>query len=177
MQNFMIRFCIKDADGQHQYDYSDEFIVSLDYTIGKKQGNNKIQNDLFKLFKEKIKSAVIEWFNKDAQCVRDEIEEYGYMNTFEPDPDGSDEENNAAELNWVVDNFPARCVSHIPTDIMKNNGFFNAPDPICEHEFYNDHGFLNEGCGDEIDIVQSKPKKAKKSTAKTKAKTTKKRVK
>ena len=144
MQNFMIRFSIKDSDGNNQYDYSDDFVVSLDYTIDEKKGSAKIQKELYTLFKEKIKAAVIEWYGKDAELVKDEIAQYGYMRTVEPDPDDSDEETKKKELQWVLDTFPARCVSHIPDDIMANHGFSNAPDMHCEIDFYDDGGFIND---------------------------------
>lgn len=144
MQNYTIRFSIKDADGNSSYDYSDDFIVSLDYTIDDTKGSAATQNELFKLFKEKIKAAVTEWYSKDAELVKDEISQYGYMREFEPDPDDSEEANKTNELLWVLDNFPARCVSHIPDDIMQANGFRNAPNMNCEVEFYDDNGFIND---------------------------------
>lgn len=135
---FLIRFAIKDADGQHQYDYSNDFLVDLDHEPAGKEGTKKYYKELFDAFKPKIKQAVRDWFEKDPEAVRDDIEQYGYQYDYEPDDwDGK-------EVDYAVDIFPARCVSHIPDEIMKANGFKNAPDPSMEKDFYDDLGFLND---------------------------------
>lgn len=136
-KTFLIRFAIKDADGQHQYDYSNDFLVDLDHEPTEKQGTGKYQQELFDAFKPKIKQAVRDWFEKDPEAVRDDIQQYGYKYNYCP------EDWNDKEVDYAVDTFPARCVSHIPDEIMKANGFRNAPDPALEKEFYNDLGFLN----------------------------------
>lgn len=137
-KTFLIRFAIKDSDGQHQYDYSDDFLVDLDREPTEPEGTGKYQKGLFDAFKPKIKQAVRDWFEKDPEAVRDDIEQYGYKYDYNP------EDWDNKEVDYVVDSFPARCVSHIPDEIMKANGFRNAPDPSLEEEFYNDLGFLNE---------------------------------
>jgi len=135
---FLIRFAIKDADGQHQYDYSNDFLVDLDHEPTETEGTGKYQKELFEAFKPKIKQAVRDWFEKDPEEVRDNIEQYGYNYNYDPDEWGGN------EVDYVVDSFPARCVAHIPDEIMKANGFRTAPEPSLEEEFYNDFGFLND---------------------------------
>lgn len=142
MQTFEIRFSIKDGDGQHQYDYCDDFLMELndvDCSNVEKTKNKMRENLLFKYFKDKVKQAVKDWFNEDAEAVRDDINQYGYCNyNYEPT-----EDDDQTEADYAVENFPARSVAHIPDHIMKNNGFQTRPEPAVDHEFYNDLGFLN----------------------------------
>jgi hypothetical protein len=136
-KTFLIRFAIEDADGQHQYDYSDDFLVDLDHEPTEEEGTAKYYTELFAAFKPKIKQAVRDWFEKDPEAVRDDIDQYGIEYNYDA------EDWDGKEVDYVVDSFPARCVSHIPTEIMEANGFRNAPDPSLEENFYDDLGFLN----------------------------------
>lgn len=149
MKSYAIRINIKDGDGQHQYDYSEDYVAQLDYEINPKQSDTKTQKEIFKLFAEKVKAAVLEWFQQDPDAVKDDLEQYAHGFDFEPDPDWSEEENKEAELEELVDCFPARCIAHIPDDIKERNSFHDAPDVHCEASFYNDLGFIND---DEVDI-------------------------
>lgn len=148
-KDFAIRLNIKDGGGQHQYDYTEDYIAQLDYEIDPKKPNSKTQREIFKLFAEKVKAASLEWFQQDPEAVKDDLEQYAYGLEFEPDPDLSEAENKQAELDNLVDSFPARCIAHIPDDIKERNGFHAAPDVHCEASFYNDLGFIND---DEVDI-------------------------
>lgn len=143
MQTFTIRLSIKDGDGQHQYDYCDDFLMELNSVACRNVAKTKNQMRkklLFKYFKDKVKRAVIDWFNEDADAVREDINQYGYCNyNYEPT-----EDDDQTEADYAVDNFPARSVSHIPILIMKKHGFQIRPEPSVDKEFYNDLGFLND---------------------------------
>lgn len=143
MNTFLLRFSIKDPEGQHKYDYSNDFLVDLtdeQAAEANKLVNAKREKLLFKLFKEKIKQAVVEWFNTDPEAVRDDINQYGYCNY---DYENRDDEDQT-EPEYAVDMLPARCVAHIPGAITNKFGFCVAPEPSLDKEFYNDFGFLNE---------------------------------
>ena len=150
MKDFLIRINIKDSEGQHQYDYSEDYIAQLDYEIKPKQSKSKTQLEIFKLFAEKVKTAALEWFQKDPEAVKDDLVQYAYGLEFEPDPDMSEAENKKAELDQLVECFPARCIAHIPDDIKERNGFHDAPEVHSEASFYNDLGFINDV--DDVDI-------------------------
>lgn len=92
---------------------------------------------LAKMFKEKVKKAVTQWFNFNAQDVRDVIDEYcgGY------DYDADDGET---ELDYVLRKFTARCVVHIPEAICGQNGFTFVEEPDVTLEF----DYLNSLLGD-----------------------------
>lgn len=143
MNTFLLRFSIKDADGQHKYDYSNDFLVDLtDEQVAEvnKLVNIEREKLLFKFFKEKIKQAVVEWFNTDPEAVRDDINQYGYCDY---DYENRDDEDQT-EAEYAVDQLPARCVAHIPDAITNKFGFCIAPEPSLDKEFYNDFGFLND---------------------------------
>ena len=140
-KKYLIRFSIKDSEGNHKYDYSVDFLVELQELMpGTKAEFEKAQ---FTMFKEKIVAAVKDWFADDPDAVKDEIDQFGYGYDFDAD-DCKFAEDYACEEDYAVDNFPARCVAHIPDVIMKRNGFELAPEPTMEHEFYNDYGFLRD---------------------------------
>ena len=135
-KEYLIRFTIKDPDGNNEYDICDEFIADLDCVKGKKSKKD-FNKELRKAFDEKIKAAVKEWFKADPEEVKYEIDNYGYGYDFE-----SESEDWDSEDKYVLSRFPARCVSHIPEKIMKQNGFRPAPEPSLDEEFYHDDGFL-----------------------------------
>lgn len=140
MKTYLIRISIKDSDGQHEYDYSNDFLVDIDTEeITEEEGTNKFYKQLFKAFKPKIKQAALDWFAKDPEAIKADIEQYGTGYNYEPDPDGKE-----TEADYIVANFPARSIAHIPDDIMEANGFKLAPEPSLDQEFYDDLGFLNE---------------------------------
>lgn len=140
MKTYLIRISIKDADGQHEYDYSNDFLVDIDTEeITAKEGTNKFYKQLFKAFKPKIKQAALDWFAKDPEAIKADLEQYGTGYDYEPDPDGKE-----TEADYIVDNFPPRSIAHIPDEIMEANGFKLAPEPSLDQEFYDDLGFLND---------------------------------
>ena len=138
MNTFLLRFSIKDSAGDHNYDYADDFLVNLDYTVPE-DDTYTVNKDLLKLFIPLIKKAVADWFAEDPETVRYEIEQYGYGYAYEDESD-----NYPNEVDYAIWRFPARCVAHIPDNIMKANGFQLAPEPSMDVEFYNDDGFLND---------------------------------
>lgn len=134
---YTFRFDIKDSDGDHRYDYSNDFVITLDR---RPDGDNAgFRKNLYKKFKEQIKNAVTRWFEQDPEAVRDEISQYGYGYDFVTN--GSIGES---EVEFAIDNFPARCVAHIPEDITRACGFYLEAEPNAGQEFYNDNGFLND---------------------------------
>lgn len=137
MQTYTIRYSIKDADGQHEYDYSDDFLVDLDETPA--GINNEFEQNLLSAFKRKVKDAVTEWFNTDKDTVIGEIDQYGHEYDFE-----NEAYEGQPELEYAISMFPARCVAHIPNEIMEHHGFRNAPSPSAEYESYDDLGFLDD---------------------------------
>ena len=137
MNTFLLRFSIKDSDGDHNYDYANDFLAELDYTVPADMPNNEIIKTLFNLFKPLVKKAVAAWFALAPDDVRDEIDQYGYGYDFE-----NEGEEGEAEVDYAIRMFPARSVAHIPENIMAANGFRLAPEPSMDVEFYNDDGFL-----------------------------------
>ncbi len=139
-KSYVFRIAIKDPDGNRDYDYNDDFIIDVDQSIKGRKGTAAFEKALFKIFKQKIKQAVKEWFAKDPESVKYEITSYGYGYNYVPDPD-----DDETEADYAVENFPPRSVAHIPDDIMHNNGFRSVGDNNpYSHEFYNDLGFLND---------------------------------
>lgn len=140
MKTYFIRISIKDADGQHEYDYCNDFLVDIDSKkIKGNEGTYKFYTQLFNAFKPKIKQAALDWFAKDPEAIRADLEQYGTGYDYEPDPDGKE-----TEADYIVANFPPRSIAHIPDEIMEANGFKLAPEPSLDQEFYDDLGFLND---------------------------------
>lgn len=137
MNTLLMRFSIKDSAGDHNYDYADDFLVDLDYTVPEGTPDNQVNRTLFQQFKVLIKKAVADWFAESPEDVRYEIEQYGYGYDFETE--GGDGE---AEVDYAIRMLPARSVAHIPENIMEANGFRLAPAPSMDVEFYHDDGFL-----------------------------------
>lgn len=85
---------------------------------------------LVNFFKAKVKNAVTQWFNDDAQDVRDEIDEYcgGY---------DYDKDDGETELEYILKKFTARCVTHIPEAFLGHNGItlVEEPDVYLEYDY------------------------------------------
>lgn len=135
MHTYKIRITINNSDGDHRYDYSDDFL--FDIAEVPKGINTEFRKNLFDAFKTNVKKAVEEWFNIDKESVIDEIDQYGYEYDYENKAD-----EDQSELDYAISNFPARCVSHIPNEIMEHNNFRIAPEVSVQYNSYNDLGFL-----------------------------------
>ena len=73
---------------------------------------------VLKYFNQKIKNAVIQWFNTNPTALRETLDAncFGYDYEHEAD-DGQ------SELDYVLSKFTARCVVLIPYGIAGQNGF------------------------------------------------------
>ena len=73
---------------------------------------------VLKYFNQKIKNAVIQWFNESPHTLRETLDAncFGYDYEHEAD-DGQ------SELDYVLSKFTARCVVLIPYGIAGQNGF------------------------------------------------------
>lgn len=83
------------------------------------QAADEQRGDLvLKFFYQKIKNAVVEWFNFSPTTLRETLDAncFGYDYEHEAD-DGQ------SELDYVLSKFTARCVVLIPCGIAGQNGF------------------------------------------------------
>lgn len=127
MAQYTVRFSIKDSDGDHSYDYFNDFIIDM---------TESSSDDIEQEFYKRVRKAVSDWFHEDKDDLAYELDMYGYGYEYD--------ESDGDELEYVIGRFPARSVAHIPAAIMEANGFRIKPDPEVEVEFYNDGGFLKD---------------------------------
>ena len=83
------------------------------------QATDDQRGDLvLKYFNQKIKNAVIQWFNTNPTALSEMLDEncFGYDYEHEAD-DGQ------SELDYALSKFTARCVVLIPYGIAGQNGF------------------------------------------------------
>ena len=92
---------------------SDEEAAEVGKAVNKKHGE---LNELLKIFKARVKLAVTNWFNQDAQELRDEIDSYGFGYDFEHEAD-----EGQSELDYALGRFTARMVAHIPDKILNDH--------------------------------------------------------
>ena len=73
---------------------------------------------VLKYFYQKIKNAVVQWFNTNPDTLRETLDSncFGYDYEHEAD-DGQ------SELDYVLSKFTARCVVLVPCGIAGQNGF------------------------------------------------------
>lgn len=106
---------------------NDGFIMELDDKQATQAGKGDAcqkQRFLMKLFEEKVKQAVTDWFNGDPDDLRSEIDEYCGGYNFEAEAD-----EGQSELDYALEHFSARSVAHIPDTYMSKHGISAIPAP------------------------------------------------
>lgn len=73
---------------------------------------------VLKYFIQKIKNAVIQWFNTNPTALSETLDEYCFGYDYEHEAD-----DGQSELDYALSKFTARCVVLIPYGIAGQNGF------------------------------------------------------
>ena len=73
---------------------------------------------VLKFFYQKIKNAVVQWFNTNPETLRETLDEYCFGYDYEHEAD-----EGQSELDYALSMFTARCVSLIPCGIASQRGF------------------------------------------------------
>jgi hypothetical protein len=73
---------------------------------------------VLKYFNQKIKNAVIQWFNESPHTLRKTLDEYCFGYDYENEAD-----KGQSELDYALSKFTARCVVLISDGIASQNGF------------------------------------------------------
>lgn len=82
------------------------------------QATDEQRGDLvLKYFYQKIKNAVVQWFNTNPDTLRETIDHYCFGYEYDPECHGD------SELDYALSKFTARCVAYIPCGINGQNGF------------------------------------------------------
>lgn len=82
------------------------------------QATDEQRGDLvLKFFYQKIKNAVVQWFNTNPDTLRKTIDHYCFDYDYDPECHGP------SELDYALSKFTARCVAYIPCGINGQNGF------------------------------------------------------
>lgn len=87
--------------------------ATVDATPKKQRGDL-----VLKIFIQKIKNAVVQWFNMTPTNLRETLAEYCFGYDYENDAD-----EGQSELDYALSKFTARCVAYIPYGIAGQNGF------------------------------------------------------
>lgn len=83
------------------------------------QADKEQRGDLvLKMFYQKIKKAVTDWFNFSPHTLRETLAEYCFGYDYEHEAD-----DGQSELDYALSKFTARCVVYIPYGIAGQNGF------------------------------------------------------
>lgn len=98
---------------------NDNFYMTMSDEEAADVGTKK--KTLLQIFKSKVNAAVIDWFNQDAQGLRDEINSYGFGYDFEHDAD-----EGQSELDYALGKFTARMVAHIPNKHLNDHNIVVA---------------------------------------------------
>jgi hypothetical protein len=91
---------------------------------------------VLKLFIQKIKTAVTQWFETAPNDLRETLDEYCFGYDYENDAD-----EGQSELDYALSKFTARCVAYIPDEISGKNGFIQLNVDVTHRSDYADSLF------------------------------------
>lgn len=137
-QHFIVYLTTTDSeDGATVSDDGFNVLLTKEEAATVDQATDDQRGDLvLKLFIQKIKTAVTQWFKKSPNDLRETLAEYclGYDYEYEAD-------EGQSELDYALAKFSARCVAYIPDEIMGKNGFTQLNVDVTHSSDYADSLF------------------------------------
>lgn len=119
-RRFIVYLTTTDSeDGSTVSDDGFNVLLTKDEAFIVEHTTDEQRGDLvLKFFYQKIKNAVIQWFNFNPTALRDTLAEYCFGYDYEHEAD-----DGQSELDYALSKFTARCVVYIPYGIAGQNGF------------------------------------------------------
>lgn len=119
-RNYIVYLTTKDReDGSTVSDDGFNVLLTKKEAATVDKATDDQRGDLvLKFFYQKIKNAVVQWFNTNPETLRETLDEYCFGYDYEHEAD-----EGQSELDYALPMFTARCVAFIPCDISGQNGF------------------------------------------------------